>query len=135
MTFRSKVDAWLATVLVLAVGAQLWAALFVLASGTSGRWVAVALLLIGPALILWILVTTYYVVEGSELLVRCGPLRVRIPIDQISGIQQTRNALSSPALSLDRLAITYSNGRKCMVSPKDQGAFIEALRSHGARAA
>jgi hypothetical protein len=135
MIFRSKVDAWIGAILLLATGAQIWAALFIFTSGHPGRWVAVPLLLIGPVLILWIMATTYYVVSSAELLIRCGPVRVRIPIDQIANIQKTRNPLSSPALSLDRLAINYGKGQTCMISPKDQAGFLETLRAHGVRAA
>ena len=131
MTFRSKVDAWIGALLLLATGAQVWAAIFLLASGNPARWVVAPLLLIGPAFILWMVATTYYVVSDVELLVRCGPVRIRIPMDQISNIQRTRNPLSSPALSLDRLAISYGKGRICMISPRDQSGFLDALRERG----
>jgi hypothetical protein len=39
----------------------------------------------------------------------------------------TRNPLSSPALSLDRLRIEYGQGRAIMISPADKGPFLRAL--------
>ena len=135
MIFRSKVDAWIGAVFLVAAVAQLLGALYLVGSNFPGRWLAVLLLLIGPAFLLWTMTTTYYVVSSTELLVRSGPVRIRIPMDQISSIQKTRNPLSSPALSLDRLAVNYGAGRTCMISPKDQAGFLEALRTHGVRAA
>jgi Bacterial PH domain len=135
MNFRSKVDAWVWLVLLIVIAPEFWVALQLFASGNAVPWIVLALLLIVPVLLLWIFTTTYYVVSDTELLVRCGPLRIRIPLSQISGIQKTRNPLSSPALSLDRLAISYGRGKSCMISPKDQTGFLEALRVRGVRAA
>ncbi|MFQ5610075.1 MAG: PH domain-containing protein [Woeseiaceae bacterium] len=43
-------------------------------------------------------------------------------------MQPTRNPLSSPALSLDRLKITYGpKNRKVLVSPADKESFVQAL--------
>jgi hypothetical protein len=135
MTFRSKIDAWIGAVLLIATAGQVGTAVFLVTTDMPARWIVALSLLIGPAFILWIMVTTYYVISDSELLVRCGPLRVQIPLAQISSIQKTRNPLSSPALSLDRLAISYGQGKHCMISPRDQTRFLEALRAYGVRAA
>lgn len=135
LIFRSRIDPWIGGVLVVATVAQLVAAALLAFAEIPGRWIVVPSLLIGPALILWVLATTCYVIYGSELLVRCGPLRLQIPLSEISSIQKARNPLSSPALSLDRLVISYGSGRRCMISPRDQARFLEALRAHGVRAA
>jgi hypothetical protein len=50
----------------------------------------------------------------------------------IRTVTPTRNPLSSPALSLDRLRIDYGRGRRIMVSPRDPGAFLRELRRRGA---
>ena len=54
-----------------------------------------------------------------------------------ANIRPTRNPLSSPALSLDRLRIDYGSGRSIMVSPEDKDKFIgdieDARRSVAAR--
>jgi hypothetical protein len=135
MKFRSKVDAWLAIVLFGVVGFQLWAAFSLVRSGTPAAWTSVPLLLLGSAFIVWIFATTSYVITDTELLVRSGPVRRRIPLVEIRTIVRTRNPLSSPALSLDRLAISYGAGGFCMVSPSDREGFLEALRTRGVAAA
>jgi hypothetical protein len=135
MTFKSKVDAWLGTTLVIAIFAQLGAAAGLVASRSLAALVGAPVLLIGAVFLLWILGTTYYIVSEAEVLIRCGPFKIRIPIDQITKIERTRNPLSSPALSLDRIAISYGSSGYCMVSPKDSDGFLSELRVRGARVA
>jgi hypothetical protein len=79
------------------------------------------------ALVAWIFLSTRYVVENGRLDVRSGPFRWRVPIDAISRIERTRNPLSSPALSLDRLAIEY-DGKRLMISPLDRAGFLDAIK-------
>jgi len=61
------------------------------------------------------------------LLVRSGPFRWRVPIADIVRITPTTNALSSPALSLDRLRIEYGRGSAIMISPRDKDQFLRDL--------
>jgi hypothetical protein len=85
--------------------------------------VIVELFLVGP-----MMRATYYAIEGDTLLVRSGPAKWRVPIREIRSITPTRSALSSPALSLDRLRIEYGK-KSVMISPEDKQRFIEALRT------
>jgi hypothetical protein len=50
-------------------------------------------------------------------------------IQTIKEIKETRNPLSSPAASIDRLLIIYNRADKVMISPKDKEAFINHLKS------
>ena len=70
--------------------------------------------------------------------VRSGVLRSEVPIAAITEVAPTRNPLSAPAMSLDRLAIRYrENGRQrlMLVSPDDKQAFLRELatRDRGLR--
>lgn len=127
--FRSKVDAWLLLVLVagsIAIVAGIGAAAF----SAPGGWALVASIvagLLGLALILSTLLNTVYRVDGRTLTVVSGPFRWRIPVAEIESVRRTRNPLSSPALSLDRLSIRYSGNRRIMVSPADRRGFLKAL--------
>ena len=78
------------------------------------------------ALIGSILIGTHYTVEGNTLRIACGPFRKKVPLDAIESIEPTRNPLSSPALSLDRLLIRYGP-RRIMVSPADKAGFLKAI--------
>lgn len=118
--FRSKVDWWLAALLtapIVLIGAFLVA-------GVSEPWVLV-LTLAPQALAIWILTRTFYVVTESALLVRSGPFRWTIPLASIRSLSATRNPLSSPALSLDRIAVDHTGGR-LLLSPRHKAAFVRA---------
>ena len=89
--FRSKVDWWLAALLIapiVLIGAFLVA-------GVSEPWVLV-LTLAPQALVIWILTRTFYVVTESALIVRSGPFHWTIPLASIRSLSATRNPLSSP---------------------------------------
>lgn len=79
------------------------------------------------ALLLSVLLNTSYVVDRGVLTARTGPLCWKVPLDQIQSVETTRNPLSSPAMSLDRLRIRYGNNRFILVSPADQSGFLKAL--------
>jgi hypothetical protein len=62
--------------------------------------------------------------------VRGGPFRWRIPLAAIVSVTPTRNPLSSPACSLDRLRITHRGPRGergLLVSPASKTGFLDAL--------
>ncbi|MFC4728952.1 PH domain-containing protein [Coralloluteibacterium thermophilus] len=124
---RSKVDAWLLVVLVLVVVVPLFASAVLLADGSAAAWVALPLVAPGAVLPAWLLLGTRYVLQLGLLTVRCGPFAWRVPLAEVTGMHPTRNPLSSPALSLDRLRIDYGVGRSIMVSPRDRARFVEDL--------
>ena len=132
--FVSKRDGWLVAVLWAAslvdfgVAAWLWL-------GPRGAPAFVAPLLLAAGVFqLHVLYATDYVVESDALRIRASFLRWRVPLAAIESIEPTRNPLSSPACSLDRLLIRYA-GRRIMISPADQAAFLRALASRGVPAA
>lgn len=57
-----------------------------------------------------------------------GPFRWKIDIMTIISIRKTRNPLSSPALSLNRLEIRYGKWNTILISPKNVDQFCENLR-------
>ncbi|WP_036594090.1 PH domain-containing protein [Ottowia thiooxydans] len=128
--FRSKVDPWLAAVILIS-------ALFVLgsvavvwprAAWLPGKFVMVAVVLLGSGLPLWLLVSTVYRVDETNLTIQSGPLRWRIPLQSIRAVEPSRSWISSPALSLDRLCIHHGRVGQALVSPKQKQAFIQALQ-------
>ena len=127
--FPSKVDFWLAA--LPAVGVVLPLVMVVTIGLSSGDWsvsvVVLGIVLCATVFIVWLFVDTSYTVTDDSLLVRCGPLRQTIPLASITSIQPSRSVLSAPALSLDRLEISYGGGR-VLVSPRDTERFIARLR-------
>ena len=71
---------------------------------------------------------TYYEIVGTDLLVRSGPLKWTIPVADIQEITPSRNMLSAPALSLDRLKIRFGKRVFILVSPEDKDGFQRAIR-------
>lgn len=80
------------------------------------------------AFISYLFTSTYYVIDGKNLIIRCGfMINMTIPIDQIKKVTKTNNPLSSPAASLDRLAIYYGKSGFVMISPKVKMDFIHQI--------
>jgi hypothetical protein len=74
--------------------------------------------------------TTYYTISGSTLRIKSGfIINIVVDIGAISKITPTRNMLSSPALSLDRLEIFYNKYDSVLISPDDKIEFAKQLKS------
>ena len=128
MTFKSAVDLWLLVVVALVVIISLGVSVrLVLQHSPAGYLRVIGVLAVGIGLPLWFLYTTQYLVEDEILKIQSGPFKWTIPITSISQVVETTNPLSSPALSLRRLKITYGESKTVMVSPKDREGFLEAI--------
>lgn len=72
--------------------------------------------------------STYYIIEKNELTIRSMLIvHKKIQVDTITKIYKTRNPLSSPALSINRIAIVYNKYDEILISPLDRKQFIEEL--------
>ena len=129
--YRSKIDTWLLVVLLFGAFAALAGAVTVLVVVPPAMaWLlCILLVVVGAGLPLWLLASTYYRVDGDTLFISSGPIRVRVPLRDITSVTPTNNPLSSPALSLDRLRIDYGHGKAVMVSPCDKQGFIRCLEA------
>jgi hypothetical protein len=124
----SKVDTWLILVAALAAGASVGVAVALLREGGVPVVVMVPVVVVlGAGLPLWTLFGTCYELTPGRLRIRCGPFRWTVPLNEIRAVTPTRNPLSSPALSLDRLRIDYGRGSSVMISPRDQARFLEEM--------
>lgn len=127
--YKSKVDRWILVVLMLAIVVQV-VGIGAAAMQMGDPLAATGLILVGvgvSALIVWLTLGTYYAVDRGTLKIVSGPFRWKVRIDEITSVKATRNPLSSPALSLDRLAIRYGKNRRIMVSPADKPGFLKAI--------
>lgn len=127
--FKSKVDRWILVLILAVIVVQLVAITAAInEAGEPGMITSLILVLIGVvALMIWLLLGTHYTVDRGYIRIVSGPFRWRVPIDEITAVSRTRNPLSSPALSLDRLSIRYGKRRRIMISPADQAGFLEAI--------
>ncbi len=129
---QTKVDWWLGLLVGAGMAAPLVIGICVVASnsGPPQSWVT----LLTPVLA-WVAVglvayPTRYEISERELTIRSGLLRWKIPVCDIQGAQPTRNPLSAPAWSLDRVRIDHEKGGKtgfALVSPQDKSAFMRDL--------
>lgn len=72
----------------------------------------------------------YYEIARGMLHIRSGILHYKIPLSTILQVRPSRNPLSSPAWSLDRLRIDYSKDGKVkylLISPEERKRFIFEL--------
>ena len=69
------------------------------------------------------------VIQGQQLVVRSGLFKWRISINEIWDITPTSDPIASPALSLDRLRITYGKNKSVLISPRDKDAFLAEIGS------
>jgi membrane protein YdbS with pleckstrin-like domain len=130
VTFESKRDGWIV--------ALIWAGAVASAGGGLAQyntpaplWIRVgmlAFLVAAAAFMLWILYDTSYTIDHEQLLIRSGPLRYRVPLRDIHSVDPSRNPLSSPACSLDRLLIRWGGRRKrILISPQRKPDFLREL--------
>lgn len=127
--FKSKIDGWIRLCLIATIVVQFVAMIAVATAGEGPLATTLVILAcLGAVLfIAAILVGTAYTVGNGQLVIRSGPVRWKIPLDSIRTVEATRNPLSSPALSLDRLRINYGKNRRIMVSPADRSGFLKAI--------
>lgn len=128
VVFRSKVDVWLGVILIGAAVITVGAVLAVALGGSILSGLVIAPVLIFTAILpLWLLKSTYYVLNDTQLTIHSGPFEWRVRLENIQAITRTRNPLSSPALSLDRLRIDYGPRKSIMISPLDREGFLTEL--------
>jgi hypothetical protein len=136
VVFKTRIDTWLFIVLMCAVVACLYAAAEIVPRvddiGVIVAGVIIGALAIGAALPLWVVLTTRYRLGDDALDIRCGPFAWIVPIKDITDIAPSRSILSSPALSLDRLCISYGNGRAILISPEPRAQFLRSLEARRA---
>ena len=94
----------------------------------DGAWVVIAIQLIGFVSIGLVFYQTWYIIEGDELHIRVLFFRYpRIKIHDIRSVKKSKNPISAPAASLDRLAIRHGKMGFQLISPKDKVGFMRAL--------
>lgn len=130
--YQSKVDPWLAVLLLLMPIGVVAAWLAALTSRSNDDLigaVVASVLVIG--ILLGLVYPMRYGLDDTYLTVRFGLARTRIPLANVTTVEPTRNPLASPALSLDRLSIVSGPGLTgtVMISPADRDGFLNELAS------
>lgn len=130
LKYKSRKDWWLT---IIVWGAMLFAigsggyALIEKAPNVGEFLITLALSIVLPIFILWMWLTTFYVIGEKNLIIKFGPFKKTIPLDSIKTVKKTMNPLSSPALSLKRLEIAYGQYNSILISPHDREEFMKVL--------
>lgn len=127
--FKSKIDWWFWLAIAAAVLGVVAAVVAVILEGRNPTGVTIVIFasLFAIAFFGSVAFGTSYTIDRKVLFVRSGPFRWKVVLDEITSVEATRNPLSSPALSLDRLRIRYGKRRSIMVSPADKAGFLKAI--------
>jgi hypothetical protein len=128
--YRSKVDWWVGLILLIPPAASIFTCVALALDGQmSALPVGVVAVVFVAALYLGLVFPLRYGVGDDELLVRFGMVTKRVPLADISEVCPTRNPLSSPALSLDRLRVQFGPGffNSVMISPAERDRFLDEL--------
>ena len=125
--FKTKVDWWLAVLLCISPITSLFVLLKLYLDGDPNAWLGWFGVIIIAAVYTGLLFPFYYEMEEESLLIRFGCIRSRIPYSSIKKVVPTRDPISSPALSLDRLHIDTGDTLGTNISPADKSSFLKDL--------
>lgn len=128
--FPSKVDWWMAAILILVPVIELAICVMIVRSGgiEALAWGLMPVVLVA---VLYVLVVwpIRYGITDRELIIRFGVIRRRVPLEKITEVRPTRSPVSSPALSMDRLVIRTKKGflSQAQISPARREEFLALL--------
>ena len=83
--------------------------------------------------VIWMWFRTGYNIEDTKIKVRCGPLKWTININDIQQIHKVKTLFSSPALSINKLKITYGKYNEICISPKNEDDFLRLIMKENPR--
>ena len=70
---------------------------------------------------------TIYKIEEDILHIHYGPFRFQVAISEITSIRHAKSIFTGPALSVERIEITYSNYNVIQISPKEKETLVKQL--------
>jgi len=115
--YKSKVDWWLVLIILAVFG-------YPVVEGIVSKEYMLSVVFSGILLLFYFLARTLrYKIDGEKLII----WRTEIDIKTIRKVYATRNPLSSPALSINRIAIVYNKYDEILLSPENRKDFVEEL--------
>lgn len=120
--YKSKIDWWLGLLLVYPIYLSV-------ASLIKEQWIyGFAGLAFVIGVVLFVSKTTRYIINDTQLIVKSlWIVNNTIDISKIRKVEKTNSILSSPALSLDRIALYYNKYDEVYISPKEKQDFLNNL--------
>lgn len=131
--YKSKVDLWLALIVVASVVLLIGGTIQTIYS--EGLYHPASLTLLASsiffiAIMFGLAYPVSYEISQSDLIIRSGLSKSSIELSSIETVRPSKNPLSSPAWSLDRLRIDYHRKGKLsfiLISPRDKSSFLNEL--------
>ncbi|AFY74378.1 Protein of unknown function (DUF1200) [Synechococcus sp. PCC 7502] len=127
--YPSKVDGWLAAILIISPLLIMATGVFTLSVNKSAALLAIASGIFSALLTAVLVIPCRYTITDSELLIRSGILNYRLRLEDIKSVERSSNPLSAPALSLTRVKINLKQGGGRLISPLDRDRFIQEINS------
>ena len=129
MKFKAKVDLWFHAVCVVMLAFTIFTVFLIF----FGKYIILniilsvfCLALSGLLLIPMWLNTSYFFAETS-LIIKSGLITRKIPYKNINSIKESKSAMASSALSMDRIEIAYNKFDIIVIAPKNKHEFIKQL--------
>ena len=128
MKFRTKIDWWIGLVISFLPITSIWMIIrYFQIGGITNAVIALVMLIISISVVPLFFIT--YNLNEKELLIKLGFFNtMKIAYDSITSIKETKNPLSSLAMSIDRIEIKYGKGGCVLISPKNKQEFLKVLR-------
>ena len=134
--FVSKVDFWLALLLwslsLFTVSVPLWQWKRDAQKSLIQTILMTVILIPFAALMLIPFFGTKYILTNDQLQVDSGFSVQKIELTDITYIMPTQSMSSAPALSLDRIKISYQD-EEILISPKDKSRFYREIQARNPR--
>jgi hypothetical protein len=132
--YKSKVDLWIALLLLGSLGAMIAVCVAMFADDKpTEAWITAGVCAGLLLLFFLLLFPISYVLASDRLVVRLGVVRVNYPYERIIAAEPTHNPISGYAYSLDRLNIDIRKKKGgttyILIAPKDKQGFLEDLAS------
>ena len=133
ITYRTKIDWWLGILLGGTIVMLLYIVIEPLLRG-EGMRLGMTIVSVITLIIVFPLFFIKYTIYSTHLLISCGIYgKERVEYHLIRQMKETKNPISSAAMSLDRLQIDYmENGyyQTVLISPVRKKEFIERLEQY-----
>jgi hypothetical protein len=123
-TFRSKIDMLILVPVILVLAGV---GVYMIVNGILIGEIAIGLVVL--FIFYTYVYTSYVVTDDNKLKIRSGFLyNQEIYIKSIKKVRPTKNHRASPALSSDRLEISYNRYGRVVVSPNNKTEFLRELK-------
>lgn len=78
-------------------------------------------------LLMWIWFGTGYRIVNETIIIKNGPFKSIVRVEDINSISKRKSLLATPSLSVDRLVLHYGKYGEMLLSPENETEFIELL--------